>query len=475
MVATGWGWPVTGADVPTTAVPGATGRRMSPLTARLAVAFVAVALAAVAAVTVVTLVAARGGLAGLVERQQQTTVERVAGLAAQAYEQADGWDRADLRSVVAVAAADGGSVTVTDASGASVDVGPMADMGRMMQHMHGRMFDPAGPPIRQPVVVEGEEVGAVEVRFPLEGSAQAELELRDALTRNVLVAAGLAGLFALVAAALVAGRLTRPLVRLTATVEAVAGGDRRVRSHAGGAPGELGALSRAVDRMADTLERQEQLRRALVADVAHELRTPLAIALGECDALIDGVTAPDPERLASIREEIVRLARLVEDLEALAAAESAGLHLELEPVDVAEVVEDVVAVHAARLAEAGLQLHTDLQPAPVTGDRVRLGQIVTNLVTNAAKFTSAGGRVDVEVAADEVVTVRVTDDGPGIGDDELPHVFERFWQGRAADGKGGSGVGLAVVAELARAHHGEVEATNVPGRGARFTLRLPRR
>jgi two-component system, OmpR family, sensor histidine kinase BaeS len=346
--------------------------------------------------------------------------------------------------------------------------------GGMMQRMHGRTSEPDGPPVEQPVLLDGEAVGEVELRFPVDEGARAELQLRDALTRNVLLAAGLAAVLALAAAAVVAGRLTRPLTRLTTTVEAVAAGDRSARSRTHDAPGELGLLGVAVDRMADTLERQEQLRRALVADVAHELRTPLAIALGESDAMLDGVVELDEERLRSVREEIVRLGRLVEDLEALAAAESATLQLEFERVDLAGLVEDLLSVHAPRLREHGVEVRPRIAPAVVEGDPLRLGQIVTNLLTNAGKFSPPGGHVDVEVGSDGgVATVVVTDDGPGIPPEELPHVFERFWRGSAAATTGGSGVGLAVAAELARAHGGAVETVNVPGRGACFTLRLP--
>jgi len=466
---------VTGREVSSNDTTPRAGR-ISPLTARLAFAFVAVALAAIAALTVVTLVAARGGVSQLTERQQQVTVERAATLAAAAYEQAGGWDGADLRPAVAVASTEGGRLTVVDASGTPVELAHAGEMRGMMERMHGgRRGDATGSPLIEPVTVDGREVGAVQVRFPVEATTSVAGELGDTLTRNVLAGAGMAALLALAAAWFVASRLTRPLTRLTDTVEAVAAGDRTARSDATGEPGELGALARSVDRMADTLERQDELRRALVADVAHELRTPLAIALGECDAMVDGVSDFDPERLASIREEIVRLARLVEDLEALAAAESAGLQLDLEPVDLAEVVADLLTLHGPRLSDAGLYLDVDLQEAPVVGDPLRLGQIVTNLLTNATKFTPPGGRIEVDVTDGDPVALRVTDDGPGIPEEDLPHVFERFWRGTSVLGTSGSGVGLAVVAELARVHGGHVEASNATGRGARFTVYLPRR
>lgn len=465
--------------------------RMSPLRVRLAVAFLAVAFGALAVLTVLTLLTAHGGFSELTDRQQQATVERVVVLAAAAYEQVGGWEEAELGPAVAVAAADGAGLTVRDRAGDRVPFEPMGSMGEMgpmgsanragpMDEMMSRMHDPTseavGPAVVQPIEVDGEVVGSAALGFGADETARAELQLRDALTRNVLVAAGLAAAVALAATAVVAGRLTRPISRLTATVEAVAAGDRDVRTRAHDAPGELGALAGAVDRMADTLDRQEQLRRALVADVAHELRTPLAVALGECDAILDGVVDPDPARLASVREEIVRLGRLVEDLEALAAAESATLHMEPEGLDLGDVVDDILALHGTRLQAQGLEVRVHLQPASVVGDPLRLGQIVTNLIANAGKFSPTGGRIDVEVTTDgEMAVCTVTDDGPGIPPDEQAHVFERFWQGRAAADTGGSGIGLAVAAELARAHDGHLEATNAPNRGARFVLRLPAR
>lgn len=481
MAATGSGSPGIGSDVTADVEQPPAARdhtgRVSTLTVRLAVAFLAVAFGALAVLTVTTLVAARGGFTDLTDRQQRATTERVAALTAAAFDEAGGWTAADLHPAAAVAGADGAGLVVRDAAGDEIPISAMAGMGPMddmMSGMHGPEVGDVARPVERAVEVDGDMVGTVSLTFAVDQSARAERQLLDALTRNVIIAAGLAGVVALVTAGLVAGRLTRPLTRLTATVEAVAAGDRRVRSRAHDAPGELGALAGAVDRMADTLDRQEQLRRALVADVAHELRTPLAIALGECDAILDGVVQPDPTRLASIREEIVRLSRLVADLETLAAAESATLQMEPEPLELGEVVDDVLALHGPRLREQGFEVRFHRESAPVTGDPLRLGQIVINLLTNAGKFSPPRGRIDIEVGSDgATVTCAVTDDGPGIPADESSHVFERFWQGRAAADTGGSGIGLAVAAELARAHEGRLEVTNVPGRGARFVLRLP--
>ena len=298
---------------------------------------------------------------------------------------------------------------------------------------------------------------------------------RQALVDDLVLAGLAAAVLGALAAFVVAPRLSRPLRRLTDAVDRVAEGDRSARADLPDAVGELGVLARAVDHMAADLEREDRLRRALVADVAHELRTPLTILLGEVEALEDGVVPADPARLASLHEEVLRLARLVEDLDAIAAAEAAGLRLQRAPADLAAVVQIALSgLHGPAGSPLACTSRPTLAPAEVLGDAHRLAQVVRNLVTNAAKFSPPGGTISLTTASRGTDAVlRVTDDGPGIPSGELAHVFERFWRGEHARGTPGSGVGLAVVAELVAAHGGGVEATNAPPRGACLTVRLP--
>jgi signal transduction histidine kinase len=228
--------------------------------------------------------------------------------------------------------------------------------------------------------------------------------------------------------------------------------------------------------MADTLDRQEQLRRDLVADVAHELRTPVAILQAGHEALLDGVAEPTPQQLASLRDEVLRLGRMVADLQELAAADAAALHLTLRECDLSEVVADAVDSLAGRFDSAGIGVERRLEPAPVRADRRWLHQIVTNLLTNALKFTPPGGTVTIEAGpAEPGAALTVTDTGVGIPADELPHIFDRFWRGRQAAQTSGTGIGLAVAAELARGHGGELTARSEPGRGTTMALTLPAR
>jgi len=225
--------------------------------------------------------------------------------------------------------------------------------------------------------------------------------------------------------------------------------------------------------MAAAVQREDQLRRQLVRDLAHEVRTPLSILRGTTEALVDGIVTPDEETLTTLHDEVLQLTQLVGDLETLADAEAAGLHLEVAAVDLAEVARNVSQLGAAAAADAELRLDTDLHPAPVIGDAARLRQVAVNLLSNAIRYTPAGGTVAVRTGTtDGSAFLEMLDSGPGLDLDEIPHLFERFYRGRAA-GADGSGIGLAVARELVLAHAGTVEAANRPEGGAAFRVELP--
>lgn len=434
-------------------------RARGTLRVRLVAAFAAVAAAAIAAFAGLTLWAGRGDVASLVRRQQQATAVSVAAAAA------EGWATGDLRAARAVALGAGAALEVHDAHGALL---LQAARGLGPAWMRPQAALPSyGAARTLPVVVGGTRVGSVELRFPSDALPPAERQLRDALTRTTLYGAAIAAGVALLAGLLVADGITRPLRRLIETVRRVGAGERGARANLAAA-GELGELGAAFDAMAGALQREDELRRSLTADVAHELRTPVTILTAQCEALVDGLAAPSPAQLASLHDEALRLGRAIEDLETLASAEAAGLQLERAPVRLDQVAGDAAERLRPQFAAAGVELATRLRPTTVTGDELRLGQVVRNLLTNALKFTPTGGRVAVEV---EDGVLAVADSGIGISDADLPHVFDRFWRGANGRAAAGSGIGLAVVDELVRAHGGTVEAVSAGG-GTTFTVRL---
>ena len=239
-------------------------------------------------------------------------------------------------------------------------------------------------------------------------------------------------------------------------------------------PAEIGELGQAFDTLADTVQREDELRRNLAADVAHELRTPVTIVQGELEALLDGVSEPTPERLSSLNDEVLRLGRIIDDLAMLSAADAASLRLERTDVDLGDVAARAAEALRPTADAAGVSLITIFGPARAEGDAARLDQVARNLVSNAIKFTPAGGTITIRVATEnDNAVLEVSDTGHGIPANELPDVFNRFWRGAAAGGTNGSGVGLAVVRELVTAHGGSVTVASPPGEGARFTVALP--
>ena len=442
---------------------GRAGGRSDALGLRLALAFLGVALAAVALLAGLAAAFAAADVANLATRQRSDLTSAIAVASGAAWNRTDSWAGADLAPVLDLAARTGADVEITGQAGEVIAVSP------------GFRRHAASPQVSRPVVVHGQRVGQAVVRFPDRGLGAADAALRTALWRAIAGAAGLAALLALITGLIVARHITRPVERLIAVTRAMGRGDRAARVGPISAPGEIGELATAFDLMANTLDREEQLRRDLVADVAHELRTPIAVLQAGHEALLDGVTEPTPGQLASLRDEVLRLARMVGDLQTLAAAEAAALRLTLSRQDLAQITASAADSLAGRFETAGITLERRLTPAAVLADAGRLHQVITNLLTNALKFTPSGGTVTVQAGpAGADAVLRVTDTGPGISAEDLPRVFDRFWRGQSAAHVSGSGIGLAVAAELARAHRGRLAAHSEPGHGAQFTLTLPR-
>lgn len=438
-------------------------RGQAPVALRLALAFVGVAVLAVALVAVLAVVFTDRDVNALVQLRHDDLTRALQTAAVSTYiSGGPGWHNADLRPALDLASSDGAQVAILDAHGSVV-------ASTLTGH------NPAAVTSFPLTLRSGERIGTLQVRFTGQGLAESAGGLRSSLVRAVIGAAGLAAVLALVAAVLVSRRITRPVLRLIEAARARGRGERGARvGDVPGAPAELQELATAFDEMADNLTAEEKLHRDLVADVAHELRTPVAVLQANTEALLDGVVPHTPEQTASLHEEAVRLGRMVEDLQQLAAAEAAALQLSLRPCDLAGIAADAAGDFQASFAAAGVGFARQLHPARVLGDPGRLHQIIANLLSNALKFTPSAGQVRMTLAAaGGQARLEVADTGPGISPEDQPKVFDRLWRGAHAAGTAGSGIGLAVAAELARAHHGKIELASEPGHGSRFTLSLP--
>jgi two-component system sensor histidine kinase BaeS len=276
--------------------------------------------------------------------------------------------------------------------------------------------------------------------------------------------------------ALAGARITRPLRALTAAAQHMSDGDEtppvKVSGH-----DEIAGLTKAFNTMAARRAQLEQARKAMVSDIAHELRSPLSNIRGWLEAAQDGVSDRDTALITLLLKEALMLQHVVDDLQDLAIADAGKLRLAVEPLAADAVLARVRAAHEARAAQSGVTLTADApDDLVVRADPLRLRQLLDNLVANALRYTPSGGSVKISaVQQDRWVVITVADTGTGIAAEDLPYVFDRFWRTDKSRTRstGGSGLGLAIVRKLAEAHGGSVDVASTFGEGTTFTLRLP--
>ncbi len=267
-------------------------------------------------------------------------------------------------------------------------------------------------------------------------------------------------------------RFTRPMDDLIAAAGRIERGDYSARIRESG-PRELRSVARAFNSMSARLQSSDEGRRSFLADVVHELRTPLAVIRAEAEAIADGVHPADGEHLSTIVDATQSLDVLVEDLRALALTDTGSLALSREPVDVSSFVEDSVASFTAAAESAGVKLSADSASglSPMDVDPVRMRSVLGNVITNAFAHTQAGGSVSVNASrAGDQIAITVTDTGEGIEPELLPKVFDRFVKGR--DSKG-SGLGLAIAHDIVVAHGGSISIDSAVGTGTTVRMTLP--
>ncbi len=440
---------------------------LSPIAIRLALASIGIAIGAIAVVAGLALYSARGDVSTLVRQEQERTALTTAKAVADEYRAAGSWSNVNLTVPATLAAHSEARLTVLDSNGRRVSVPSVADAQRPTVLL--------GPLRSSPVEVGGKRVGRAILHFYGASVPTSEASLRSALIQTIARSAAIAALLALIVSVLFSRRITRPVTALIRAVRSFEAGDHKARVGESYAGGELINLTQAFDRMADTLAREESLRTAIMADVAHELRTPLSVLQATTESLVDQDVSPSAETLSSLHQEVLLLGRVVEDLDTLASAEATKLHVDMQSIDMAESVQHAIQALRASFSEAGVRLVSDLSYVRVRGDAHRIEQIAFNLLSNALKFTNRGGTVGVTVrSSNGAGLLEVADTGMGIPADELSHVFDRFWRGRDAGRLAGSGIGLAVVRTLVDAQGGTVRVESEPSKGSLFSISLPK-
>ncbi len=447
------------------------------LRTKFTLAFVLVAIVAVGLVAVLANRATAVGFQQYLAAGETDQLMQVSSQLAAYYQQQSSWNGVNnvLRdSGVGPDPAGGGYfVRILDAAGAEVG-------GRGGGGGQGQNAPVFAPDITIPIMLAGEQVGTLLAARSGAGGSRAGEQYLAQVNQAILWAGTIAVLLALMLGVYLAQRLTRPLRQLNQATQGVAAGDLSqrvtVRTH-----DEVGELAAHFNDMAAALETAEIQRKQLLADTAHDLRTPISIMQSHLEAMLDGVFPTTPENLGAIYEETLRLSRLVDDVRTLSLVEAGQLPLDKQPVNLAELVAQAAAAFAP-LAEAdGVTLLTDLQPTPpILADAVRIHQVLANLIANALRYARQSSQPPPTVSLTVTsiagqVLVRITDNGPGLTPEQQASVFDRFWRSDAARSReqGGSGLGLAIARGIVQAHNGTIGVESQPGQGAAFFFQIP--
>ncbi|HYL89133.1 MAG TPA: sensor histidine kinase efflux regulator BaeS [Burkholderiales bacterium] len=434
------------------------------ITFKLFLAILAASAVAAAAMAIATRLSFQSGFFGYLDQLQSQSLDAFAGRLADEYRRYGDWrflegDYGRLRSIAAPPQAVQ-RLTLLDSERRAVVGNPELSNAAVVR----------------PVVVDKQVVGWI-ARVPERRiSTAADLTFQRQQLRASWIIAGVALAVAALVAVVLARAFLQPLKRVAEATHRLAAGNYATRVEVA-SEDELGRLAADFNRLAESLERNETLRRRFMADVSHELRTPLAVLSGELEALEDGVRPLTRESLASLRAEIGALGKLVDDLNQLALADTGALAYRKETVDVVPLLAQALDSHRERLAEQGLAVETSWNgAAPVFGDADRLRQMFRNLLENSARYTDRGGRVRV-AARREAGRVRVDfeDSAPGVPGEALPQLFERFYRVDASRSRahGGTGLGLAICRSIVEAHDGAISATPSPLGGLRVSVSLP--
>lgn len=352
--------------------------------------------------------------------------------------------------------------------------------GMMMRHM--RMMNRASEYMEKsfPIEVDNSIVGYADIGyFGSVSLSLLDLSFIDSINSSILTAAIISAAVALILSLIIARGLSRPLLKLTEVANSIKAGNLKTRFEGSSNNSEVEELSSAINSLAESLDEQEGIRKRMTSDIAHELRTPLTTLKSHIEAIMDGVWEMTPERLNGCYEEVIRLSRLIKDLEQLNRLESSIPPVQKSYFDLNELISGLVESFSPQYMEKHITLSFVCDDKlNIVADRDKTSQVIVNLLSNAFKYTESEGKVEVCAYKDDHnAYIKVSDTGMGIPKEDLPHIFDRFYRGDKSRSRdtGGTGIGLTITKALVEAHGGSIKVKSEPNVGSEFIVSLPQK
>ncbi len=423
----------------------------------------------------------------VIKEREQKNVSFV-GLIEKQYSTSNGiWNKNAIENIGVNALEQGIIMKVKDEKGNTIWDATIHNNGlcaQMLSHMSDNMlshypnFKGGYEQTNYPVKVNNKEVGHAEMGYygPYYFTDNDITFLNN--INQILIAIGFISLaLALLLGTFMAKRVSGPISKSVNAAGQIAKGNFKQRITEKSGTREIMQLTDTINHLADSLEKQQLLRKRMAADVAHELRTPLANLQSSLEAMIDGIWEPSGERLESCHEEIIRINRLVGDLEKLERFEAENATLTISEFDVSELIQHILNNFETEFYKKGIQLDFSGKTQLIQADKDKISQVITNLVSNALKYTPEGGHVEVQVnERKNSIEIVITDSGKGIPSEDIPYIFERFYRADKSRNRltGGSGLGLTITKAIVESHKGKITVLSELDKGTTFTVSLPK-
>ncbi|WCF10921.1 HAMP domain-containing histidine kinase [Paenibacillus thiaminolyticus] len=446
---------------------------------RLLLSHIGVALTSLLTITLLVYLVMTFAFGQYMKNQQQAEADMlITDLEASYNVEAGGWTMGSFMQISHQAMHRNYKIKIYDATNRLI--WDTSSMGMMMHTSSGSMeagYSEHDNIFSRDMMKNGQKIGMIEIQgieSAFASQNQEFLRLFNSLLWGALLVVIVGVSFFSV---FMANSLSRPLMRIKQIATRMRTGDLSTRVALANPTTEIDEVGLALNHLADALEQQDKLRKNLTADIAHELRTPLATIQSHIEAFQDGVWQATPDKLEVCHEQVIRLVKLIHDLEKLTAAENPMLQLQKNKVCLNEVIQDSVKTVTGQFDNKNISMDIEQDhDVFLSGDYGRLVQVFVNLLNNAYKYTNEGSIHLVISEEPPYAKVTITDTGTGIDPAELPFIFERFYRGEKSRSRktGGAGIGLAIVKAIVEAHGGSIEVASAVGQGSKFTIRLPK-
>lgn len=449
---------------------------------RLAVIFISISLVSVIIISLIANISTGIMFKNYVSEKQIKRNTAMKSILINSYDKTQSFSKAALDEVDMYAMMDDLKIKITDTKGNILWSSNYLEHHKMIETLN-KMED-YNPSVKNyienklPIIKDNETIGMLIIGFNGEYSmSYSDIGFISSINKWLIISAFISVVIAFLLSILVSKKIAVPITKATEIAHSIKVGNLKKRLNFDTGTLEIAEFADTINHLAESLEEQEKLRRQLTSDVAHELRTPLATLQSHTEAILDGVWEPTKDRIESIHEEIVRISKLVKDIEKLTAIENESITLEKENFDLVNLAISISKNFEAAIKKNGMEIVIEGKPPiEIIADKDKLSQVLTNLISNAIKYTEAGGEIRIIVNKNTDNTqIIVKDTGTGIDNEHLQYIFERFYRADNSRTRatGGAGIGLAITKSIVEAHDGNIKVKSKKGVGTEFIILLP--